>query len=204
MRTSDAFGLAAQGVVAATATIAAASALSGGRIRAGAVATCAAWSVLAALTCLVTVGEVSPAAHLRGIIGDPSVTSVLLMALAVLCPAWLPRAPSPRSAALLAAALGAFLYLPLVTGVAPFGIELHAAGWSPALPLAAIGAWSFLAWLLGAWRWVALASVALLAWGVGAVESDNVLDALVDPGLSVACAAVAFRGLPLSRRAGPR
>ena len=204
MRASDAFGLAAQGVVVGTAVVAAAAALSGGRLRAGSFTACAAWSALAVLACLVPVGEVSAAERLRGIVGDPSVTSVLLMALAVLRPAWLPGAPSPRTAALLVAVLGAFLYLPLFTAAPPFGVDLHAAGWSPAPFLAAFGAWSFLAWLLGAGRWVALAAAALLAWGAGAVESDNVLDALVDPGLAVAGLAVAIRGLPFSRPAVPR
>lgn len=203
MRASDAFGLLAQGVLAATALVAVAAGLSRGRIRAGTVGTVLAWCALASATCVVAVGGLSAASHLRGIVGDPSVTSVLLLALAVVRPGWLPHAPGPRTAAVLAALLGAFLYLPLVAGAPPFGFDLHATGWTPAVPLACLGAWMALAWIRGSGRWVALLAAALLAWGAGVVESDNVFDALVDPGVTVACAAVALRGVRISRRAAP-
>lgn len=204
MRAPDAVGLLAQGILAATVLVAVAGRALGGGLRAGSQGTCAAWIALVALACAVPLGEVTAAAHLRGLVGDPSITSVLLLVLAVLRPSMLPDAPSARAAALLAGAAAALLYLPLVTGSPAFGIDLHGMGWQPAILLAWFGGWSAFAWYCGAGRWVAVLSVALLAWGLGAVESDNLLDAMVDPGLVAAGAVVAVRGLRLSRRAVPR
>lgn len=203
MTLPDATGLLAQGVLLATVIVAVAGRALGGRLRAGTVGTCVAWIALVALACTVRVGEVTVAAQLRGLLGDPSMTSVLLLSLAVLRPALLPAAPSARTAAMLTAAAAAFLYLPLVTGSPFLGLDLHGMGWQPAILLAWFGGWSAFAWYRGAGRWVAVLSLSLLAWGVGAVESDNLLDAAVDPGLVAAGAAVAVRGVRISRRAVP-
>lgn len=194
-----AFALLSQGILAASALLALASRVSGRRLERGTLPATASWAVLVLLPVVVPVGGIPLAAHLRGVLGDPSVVSVILLALFAVKPAALPEAPSPRAALALALSAGVFLYLPLATG--PLGVvtSLYAAGWQGRPLLAALAVLAAFACLRGASRWVAVVAVALLAWGVGLVESDNLLDALVDPGLVVACALRARR----PRRANP-
>ncbi len=203
MTASVAFAFISQGVLAASSLLAVASRIPGLRPVRGTLPAVAAWATLALLPAVVRVEGLPLAAHLRGLLGDPSVVSVVLLALSAVRPAALPAAPPPRAALLLALFAGLLLYLPLATGPLPAGLDLHALGWRGTPVLAVLAMLAALACLRGANRWVIVVSVALLAWGAGLVESDNLLDALVDPGLVLACAVRARRSRPGAAGGGP-
>lgn len=193
MTLSDAFGLFSQGILAASLLLALGSRLFRPRLGPGTLPAAVAWGGIVVLALVVPAGGLPLAARLRGLLGDPSVVSVVLLVLALLRPGALPPAPAPRAAAALSVTAAALLYLPLVTGWLPPGLDAHALGWRPVPLLAVLGVLGVLAWIRGESRWLAVLSIALLAWGFGCVESGNLLDALVDPGLLVACAACARR-----------
>ena len=194
MTAPAAFAILSAGVLAASALLALASRLPGNRLVRGTLPATAGWATLVLILVAIRVDGIALAAHLRGLLGDPSVVSVILLALFAVKPEALPAAPPPRAALLLALSAGLLLYLPLATGPFPAGLDFYALGWRGRPLLAVLAVLAALAWLRGASRWVVVVSVALLAWGVGLVESDNLLDALVDPGLVLACALRARRG----------
>ncbi len=202
MTGADGLGVASQGVLVAGAVALVAGLAMGatGTRSDGAPRRAVPWWIPAAaalVTVAVPIGGdgLTPAAHLRGLWGDPSVISVLLVALAVFRPSWLPRAPRPAVLAAFAVAIGGPLLLTTFTGLRPLGIDLHALGWTAWPVIVAAAAVGAMAWRGGHGAWLALIGLALAAWGAGLVESDNVWDALVDPGLIGVAAAGAVVGL---------
>jgi hypothetical protein len=193
MTASVAFALLSQGVLASSALLAVAARIPGLRLVRGTLPAVAAWGTLVLLPVAIRVDGLPLAFLLRGLLGDPSVVSVVLLALAAVRPGALPAGPPPRAALLIALSAGFLLYLSLAAGPLPDGLDLYALGWLGTPILAALAVLAVLAFLRGANRWVVVVSFALLAWGAGLVESDNLLDALVDPGLVLACALRARR-----------
>lgn len=155
----------------------------------------AALATLAAILALVPFGDLPPAAYLRGVTGDLSVTTVLLLLRFVLgrqC-GWSPAEARERLAMQTVISAAAIVLYPLALGLGPFdpyrmgfgspwlvgGVSLAAlAAWRARMPLAAL-----------------CAAIALLAWTGGWYESANLWDYLLDPLLSAwALGALALRG----------
>jgi len=147
-------------------------------------------AVLLALLVLVPVhGGVSPAMALRGLWGDPSVTTLQLLVLALagrtppaLRSGW--RAPACLTvvaAALYASALG------------PWNLDLYRFGYQPAALAAAFGAIALIAWWRGQPLYLWLLAIDLIAWRAGCLESTNLWDALLDPLLMFAMLALILR-----------
>jgi hypothetical protein len=155
----------------------------------------AACAILAAILALVPLGGLPPAAYLRGVTGDLSLTSVLLLLRFVLARhfGWSPADARERLALQILIASAAVVLYPLALGFGPF--DPYRLGFANpwligALTLAALAAWR--AGLLFAALCIALA---LLAWTLGWYESENVWDYLLDPLLSAwALGALALRG----------
>jgi hypothetical protein len=138
---------------------------------------------LAALS-LVPLGGIRVLGYARGIAGDLSITSVLLLASAVVAPKLLVRDELRPLAAFVIG--GAFFLYPMALGLTSFdpyalGFPGAARGLLLALALVALAAW---------WRGRILVLLAVLlgigAYRLGVLESSNLWDYLLDPWLFVA------------------
>jgi hypothetical protein len=163
-----AFGLAAQGVLVAAAVAVAMAAL--GR-RPGAPRP--AIAIIAVASALLPWGPTrSLAESLRGIWGDPSVVTVLVLLAWLLVPRLVPARPRGTAAVLGLAVLAGLLYLP-VFGVPGSENGLYRLGWNSTWLVAGVASGG----------WTTILALALAAWSIGLHESDNLWDSLVDPGL---------------------
>ena len=145
-------------------------------------------AVLLALVVLVPVHGVSPAMALRGLWGDPSITTLQLLVLALVGttrPAVRGGWCAPALIALLAAALNA-------SALGPWNIDLYRFGYQPAALVAALGAIALIAWWRGHPLYLWLLAIDLIAWRSGWLESTNLWDALLDPLLMFAMLALAL------------
>ena len=157
------------------------------------------WGLLAAAVAMAPLGGIPLAGYVRGVTGDLSVPTLALLA-AVLAARFAPRpllAPDDRGALYAwAAAVGLVLY-PLTLGLTVW--DPYALGYRPRLLLVVTAA------LVIAWwrrrRGAALVLAAgVAAFGTGLMESTNLWDYLVDPGVAVWAAAVIVVRSPLGRR----
>lgn len=181
-----AYGLFAQALLVAAAVRLAWQALRRGDTRTGRALP---WFA-AVVVLLVQADGIPLAAHLRGLWGDPAVATCVLLAW-WLVGRELPRAVVPWRPVAAAAAVAFVLYAPTFLGIGLGVLDLHAGAWTT--PLAAIAASAVVLPLAlrarvpsGA---VALTALVLLAYGAGAMESDNPLDYAVDPLLLAGMAA---------------
>ena len=140
-----------------------------------------------------TADGVTLAAHLRGLWGDPSVVTLLVLFLFTLQPSWLPGMPRRGTCAVLTLVALA-LYAPLFVPIPAVQGGLYEIGYRPwPLLLALAVGWTVLrSWRGTDARWTIIVALALLAYAARVMESDNLWDYLVDPGLLLA---IAFLGL---------
>jgi len=161
-----------------------------------------AWAMTAGpLVLLVPLGGCTLAEHMRGIWGDPSIITCALLALFVARPDRLPARPSR----IICIAITALVTLPIygpIMGVALPLPDLYGYGWQPLPLLIAIGAASILIWALRWWstRWSVMLALSLIAYALRTMESSNLMDYLVDPGLLLTLAVMA---LPPHRQPAP-
>ncbi|MFY9327582.1 MAG: hypothetical protein WAO76_06115 [Georgfuchsia sp.] len=147
-------------------------------------------AALVALLALLPVHDgVSLAMALRGLWGDPSITTLqfLLLAFTGRTPAALrygwrfPAAIVLVSVALYASTLG------------PWDIDLYRFGYRPGILVATIGAIALIAWWRGQALCLWLLAIDMLAWRAGLPESTNLWDALLDPLLMFVMLALVLR-----------
>lgn len=145
---------------------------------------------------LVHVGGCTLAEHMRGVWGDPSVVTALLLALFLARPSWLPPRPSPRLCCGITLLVTLPLYLPLLGLRLPL-TDLYSIGWSPHALLVAIALGAGVLWTAGRWNgtWACLIAAGLAAYAARLLESSNLLDHLADPGLLLVIAAMAVASL---------
>ena len=146
-------------------------------------------AIIASLALLPLPEGVSPALALRGLWGDPSITSLQLLALAFVgsTPASLRHGwRVPTAIALLCVSLYA-------SALGPWNIDLYRLGYQPAVLLAALGAIALIAWWRGQPLCLWLLAIDLLAWRAGLLESSNFWDTLLDPLLMSVMLALALR-----------
>ena len=197
MQAADAFGLTCQGLAVAALVRTALDRLRPGTDRQAGAGIAA---VTVAATLAVPIGGTSLAMQMRAVIGDPAAVTAVLLALAASAPGMLPTRPRPATLIGAACALGILLWMPVLAGRYPFGFDAYALGWRP-WPLVGGGAvLAAVAWRRRADGWIAVAGIALLCWGAGLVESDNLWDALVDPWLVGGCAVVGVGDALAARR----
>jgi len=144
----------------------------------------------AALSLIPLADGVSAAMALRALWGDPSVTTVQLLALSLVGrPANIGRAPAA------ALALCGLAFYPLALGLGDFDpYRLGYAGWPAATLVAGLGAAALFAWRRGQPLWLWLLAVDLAAFAAGLPESSNFWDILFDPLLVAAAMILAVRG----------
>ena len=139
------------------------------------------------------------AAYLRGLIGDLSVTSLLLLGAIVLARVTGGRfaliaglqaessltriAWHDRLLLLLAIAASALLLYPMALGAT--WLDPYRWGYGDSRFIAALLVLALLAWFMRAWLTVACVCAAVLAWVARTHESTNLWDYLIDPWLAV-------------------
>jgi hypothetical protein len=133
---------------------------------------------------------VSAAMALRALWGDPSVTTLQLLALSL---AGRP-APIGRTPATVLAIFGIAFYV-LALGLGDFDpYRLGYGGWPAATLVSMLAAAALLAWRRGQPLWLWLLAVDLAVFAAGLPESSNLWDALFDPLLVAAALILALRG----------
>ena len=150
----------------------------------------------AAIVIIVPIAGVSLAGHLRGLWGDPSIVTFLLLFLYTVRPSSLPNRPRVSTCVLVSLFVMLPLYLPLFLLNPNVPVDLYAIGWHPKWILIAIAVIALGSVMMRrlAPRWTNIIAIALIASSVGLMESDNLWDYLVDPGLLFTIAFLAIAG----------
>ena len=150
----------------------------------------------AAIVLIVPIAGVSMAGHLRGLWGDPSIVTFLLLFLYTVRPSSLPNRPRISTCVLVSLFVMLPLYLPLFLLNPNVPVDLYAIGWHPKWILIAIAVIAFGSVMMRrmAPRWTNIIAIALIASSVDLMESDNLWDYLVDPGLLFTIAFLAIAG----------
>ena len=201
MHAADAFGLLCQGLAAAAVARTAFD-----RLRPGtsSIAGAAVAAATVAAMLVVRLGDATLAMQLRAVIGDPAAVTAVLLALAAFAPRRLPARPRPATLVGFAGVVTLLLWTPVFLGTFPFGFDARAIGWRPWPILTIVAVLATAAWRRRADGWVAVVGIALLCWGAGLVESDNLWDALVDPWIVGGCAVVGAGDAIAARRRAVR
>jgi hypothetical protein len=143
------------------------------------------WAVLVALSLLPLFHNLSAAEYFRGIFGDLSLTTQLLLYGALFsrfssrscyncCEKW--------SLYSVAAITGALFY-PFALGISY--TDPYSWGFGSYLMLFVVTAMALIAWQRHWYFSTLIISVALLGWGFGLLESHNLWDYLIDPALFI-------------------
>lgn len=150
----------------------------------------------AAIVIIVPVAGVSIAGHLRGLWGDPSIVTFLLLFLYTVRPSSLPNRPRVSTCVLVSLFVMLPLYLPLFLLNPNVPVDLYSYGWNPKWILIAIAVIAFVCMMMRrmAPRWINIIAIALIASSIDLMESDNLWDYLVDPGLLFTIAFLAIAG----------
>ena len=150
----------------------------------------------AAIVIIVPVAGVSIAGHLRGLWGDPSIVTFLLLFLYTVRPSSLPNRPRVSTCVLVSLFVMLPLYLPLFLLNPNVPLDLYSYGWKPKWILIAIAVIALGSVMMRrmAPRWTNIIAIGLISSSVGLMESDNLWDYLVDPGLLFTIAFLAIAG----------
>lgn len=149
-----------------------------GRIR-------AAWAMAAAILLLVPVGGLPAAAYVRGVLGDLSITTLLLLLHGLLRPlrGWVQFAPREQTA-LLALVVGAAVFLyPMALGWGYF--DPYRLGYGDPWMVGGLWVLALLAWAARAQMLAVCLVLAVTAWNLGWYESTNLWDYLLDAPLAL-------------------
>jgi hypothetical protein len=140
--------------------------------------------VVALGAAVVPLGALSAAGYLRGVVGDLSVTTTLLLLRRLVRPifGWgniVPRTRLALQASVVAAGLSLYPWTLRSGAVDPYSVGYSNPWFLAGLLVLALAAWS---WELDT---VALClALAVLAWALGSGESRNLWDYLLDPPLA--------------------
>lgn len=150
---------------------------------------------------LIPIGGLPLAAYVRGVTGDLSITTLVLLWCALLRP-WACRVAAdarPRFALLALIALAAIAFYPMALGSGAFDPYRlgYGNGWFVSMSLlVALAAWFRRYYLIA--LCIALATI---AWAIGWYESGNLWDYLLDPFVSIyALAALAIGAMKILKR----
>lgn len=128
---------------------------------------------------LIPFGNMPLAAYVRGMTGDLSITTLVLLGCAMLRP-WKGCATDSQRVALLGLiALVALAFYPLALGAGAY--DPYRLGYGSAQFVAVLLLFALAAWLRGYAVIVLCIALAVLGWAVGWYESGNLWDYLIDP-----------------------
>jgi len=148
---------------------------------------------------LLPLGALPLAAYVRGVVGDPSIGTLLLIGASLLPGLSPPPGKVQRLSSLLVVLAAAVLLYPLALGAG----ALDPYRWGLGSPWF-VAAVLTLGLLAHCWRWPLLpvaVAISVLAWSAGCYESRNLWDYLLDPLLVVYALCALPRAL---RQAVPR
>ncbi len=132
---------------------------------------------------LIPFGDIPIAVYVRGITGDLSITTLVLLGCVLLRP-WCGAAKgNARFALLILIAFAAFALYPMALGAGAY--DPYRLGFSDPFFVAALLMLALAAWF---WKHSLIASsiaLATLAWAVGWYESGNLWDYLLDPFVAI-------------------
>ncbi len=137
---------------------------------------------------LIPFGTMPLAAYVRGITGDLSITTLVLLWCALLKPWCSVPTGNNRFTLLILIAFAALTLYPMALGIGAY--DPYRLGYGDPLFIAALLLLALLAWF---WKFSMIAlcvAFATLAWAVGWYESDNLWDYLLDPFVSIYALAV--------------
>ena len=155
----------------------------------------------ALVAALVPLGALPAAGYLRGIVGDLSVTTVFLLVHGLLRPVfgWAAIDPRSRLALQVLVTAGGLVLYPLALGLGPF--DPYGLGYANPWFLAGLLALAVAAGLRRLTLVTWCLALAVLGWAVGATESRNLWDYLVDPLVAAwGLAGLLLRGAQALRR----
>jgi hypothetical protein len=144
---------------------------------------------------LTPLGGLPLAAYVRGVIGDLSITTMVLLLCVILRPllGWSPADAGARLGLPLIAVAALTLY-PLALGVGLF--DPYRLGYGNPWFLATLLALALVAWFRQGYLIALCIAFATFAWAVGWYESTNLWDYLLDPLVSIyAVSAILSRGV---------
>jgi hypothetical protein len=142
--------------------------------------------VVAVIVCIpIPLGGLPPAAYLRGIMGDLSITSQVLLALTLLkfLAGWQPFQKRERTFLGSIIVLGALVLYPLALGIGY--TDPYRLGFGNVWFLAALFFIAFIAYLKQLPLIALCIALAVLAWSVGWNEANNLWNYLLDPFVAV-------------------
>ena len=137
---------------------------------------------------LIPFGTMPIAAYVRGVSGDLSITTLVLLWCALLRPWCSSTKCNNRFALLILIALTALALYPMALGIGAY--DPYRLGYGDPLFIAALLLLALLAWLRRFSIIALCIAFATLAWVVGWYESDNLWDYLLDPFVSIYALAV--------------
>ena len=142
---------------------------------------------------LIPFGGLPPAAYVRGVVGDLSITSLVLLMLSIFRPLfdWHQHGTQSRFALQILIALAALGLYPMALGVGLFDPYRWGYGnlWFVSMLLAVALAACFRQFhVMGL-----CIALAVFAWGVGWYESNNLWDYMLDPPLAIYATSAVMR-----------
>jgi len=167
-----------------------------------------AWLLLAVFVLmLIPFGAMPLAAYVRGVTGDLSITTLVLVWCALSSP-WRDRIavePKHRHELLALVALAALALYPMALGVGAY--DPYRLGYGEPLFVAVLLVIALIAWFRRSALLAFCIALAMLTWAIGWYESDNLWDYLIDPFASIYALATiiicATRSVLKSRRGRP-
>lgn len=137
---------------------------------------------------LIPFGTMPLATYVRGVTGDLSITTLVLLWCALLKPRCSSIKCNNRFALLILIAFAALALYPMALGIGAY--DPYRLGYGDPMFIAALLLLALLAWLRRFSIIALCIAFATLAWAVGWYESDNLWDYLLDPFVSIYALAV--------------
>jgi hypothetical protein len=136
-------------------------------------------AALAVALCVPLAG-VPLAGYVRGVTGDLSITTIALLALTL---AGVRLAPHTRTALYALVAAAAIVLYPMALGLGLY--DPYRLGYGSAGFVAAVAIVAALTWLVRAEVIALVLALGTIAWAIGAFESTNLWDYLIDPFVTI-------------------
>ncbi|MGB8516257.1 MAG: hypothetical protein WCD45_00065 [Gallionella sp.] len=128
---------------------------------------------------LISFGDMPSAAYARGMVGDLSITSVVLAWFAILQLYRAAPAPSHHRHLLILLAAVAVIFYPMTLGMSLY--DPYRLGYSDAPFVTVVLLIAALAWYKKSYLIALCLALAVIAWSMGWYESTNLWDYLLDP-----------------------
>ena len=131
------------------------------------------------LLALLPLSDLPWAGYTRGMVGDLSITTLVLIGLAILRPYGIVASEKSRAQLLLVIAASALIFYPMTLGITLY--DPYRLGYGDAGSFSVVLVIALLAWWRQSNLIVLCLTLATLAWSLGGYESTNAWDYFIDP-----------------------